>query len=210
MAKSADGTKMKFPLRVETSGRVAKIYKLKNGTFKTHFSFAQKAYQNTHATAESALLYLKDELAKLDTDRANSVALNPLKGTTQNYAELEVLLAKEGEGATLREAVQFFLAHRKTKKLVVETFSVCAEQFVEAQKGGNRSTVHITTLKRHFRRFGTDFGNRKIHEITTAEIADWLNKQKNKGKNTLWNPKTRMSVRGSLVSLARYRLSKLS
>ena len=30
MAKSADSKKMKFPLKVEISGRVAKIYKLGN------------------------------------------------------------------------------------------------------------------------------------------------------------------------------------
>jgi len=28
MAKSADGKKMRFPMKVETSGRVGKIYKL--------------------------------------------------------------------------------------------------------------------------------------------------------------------------------------
>ena len=195
---------MRFPYEVKTASRVGKIYKLRNGTFKTHFNYAGKSFQNTHATVESALLYLKDELAKLDTNSADSVALNPLKGSVRNYAELEELLSKEGEGASLQEAVRFFLNNRTTKKWKPLNFSVCAESFVSAQKTDNRSSIHITTLEKHFRRFGTAFGTKKIHDITSSEITQWLGKQTSKGKNAPWSPKTKKSVRGSLVSLACY------
>ena len=154
--------RIKFPHVFTKNGRIGKIYYLPStGTYKTHFKFAEKEYPNTHKTFENAAIYLEREFSKLDTDRANSLALNPLNGDVRTYSELEQLLREKANGATLRDAVSFYIAHHPTKRFQPTTVERCAEQYVAAQKAANVSPIHITTLKKHFRRFNKSFGSRK-------------------------------------------------
>lgn len=194
---------MTFPHVFTKNGRIGKVYFLPStGTFKTQFKFAGKEFPNTHKTFERAVSYLEREFSKLDTDRANSLALNPLNGDVRTYSELEQLLREKGNGATLRDAVSFYIAHHPTKRFQPMAVERCAEQYVAAQKADNVSPIHITTLEKHFRRFNKSFGSRKIDEITTLEIADWLRSQKDASTGSLWSVKTRTSNLGSLVGLS--------
>jgi integrase len=196
--------KLTFPFRVEKNGRTGKVYRLGNGTFKSYFRFSGAPKANTHATFDGALEYLNGEFVKLDSDRENALSLSPLNGDVRMYSELEHLLREKGAGATLREAVAFYLAHHANKKFQPNTVSECATAFVESQRTNNASPPHVKTLEKHFRRFKEDFGTRKIHEITALEITAWLGSQRTKkrAKDEAWSAKTRRSVRGSLVSLS--------
>ena len=193
-------TKRRFPFRFEKNGRVGKIYKLGNGTFKTYFRFAGEGISNTHASFESAYKHLEGEFSKLDGDRENTLSLNVLNSPVRVYSELEQLVLRNG--ATLREAVTFFLAHHKNKRFEPRNVTECAEIFVEHQRRNNISPSQIKTLEKHFRRFNEEFGTRKIHEITALEITNWLISRRDAKKAKLWSAKTRTSVRGSLVSLS--------
>jgi hypothetical protein len=193
---------IRFPFIFESNGRTGRIKKWGEGKFGTYFLFAGKKCRNSFGSFETAYEFLDREFSKLDTDRANALSLNPLNQNVQAYAELEELLRREGDGATLRDAVAFFLAHHRHKRFEAKTFSECSTMFVKHQEGNNISPIQIKTLEKHFRRFEQDFGTRKIHEITTMEISDWLISQANKGTTIPWSAKTRISNLGSLVSLS--------
>ena len=202
--KPRTANRFHFPFKFEKNGRTGKIYKLGNGTFKTAFIFAGSPRQNTFKTVQSALAYLEGEFSKLDTQREHSLALHPLNGSAKSYAELEQLLREEGSGASLREAVSFYVAHHKTKAFKAKPVSECARDFVAAQRTNGITDIQIKTLEKHFRRFERTFAARKIHEITTQEISDWLGAQLDEKTQEPWSIKTRKGVRGSLVSLSIY------
>jgi integrase len=204
MTKPRTANQFRFPFKVEKNGRTGKIYKLGNGTFKTAFTFAGEPKQNTFKTPQAAFAYLDAEFSKLDTQRENALSLHPLNGNAKSYAELEQLLRDEGSGASLREAVAFYIAHHKTKRFKAMAVSACAADFVSSQRTNGITDIQIKTLQKHFRRFEKEFGSRKIHEILTQEISDWLGSQVDEKAKTPWSIKTRKSVRGSLVSLSIY------
>ena len=204
MAKSSPPKTPTFPYMLTHQGRTGTIYDLKSGKFKTYFVFAGEPKQNTFASFEAAYKYLIEEFGKLDTDRANAVSLTPLNNSVRTYAELEHLLRQEGAGATIQEAVAFYLAHNKTKRFAPKTVEECAKLFIQSQRTKNTSPSQIKTLEKHFRRFKREFGNRKIHEITKLEIENWLGACKDEKTGKLWSDKTYLSNRGSLVSLSRY------
>lgn len=194
----------RFPFKFEKNGRTGKIYRLGNGTFKTAFTFAGMPRQNTFKTPQSALEYLDAEFSKLDEQREDSQALHPLNGSVKGYAELEQLLRDEGNGASLREAVAFYIAHHKTKHFKAKPVSDCTASFIAAQRTNGVTKIQIKTLEKHFRRFEKQFGTRKIHDITTQEVSDWLGSRTDEKTAEPWSIKTRKGVRGSLVSLALY------
>jgi len=202
VTKPRSARRLIFPFAFEKNGRTGKIYKLGNGTFKTHFLFGGEPKQNTFKTFEAAYGYLEREFSALDLRRSDSLALNPLNSDVRTYSELEQLLREQGNGATLREAVTFFLAHQHSRRFKPQTFLESAQTFIEAQRANDVSNIQIKTLQKHFRRFAEDFGSRKIHEITALEVTRWLATRKDKKTHSVWSSKTRRSVRGSLVSLS--------
>jgi hypothetical protein len=117
---------------------------------------------------------------------------------------MEQLLREQGDGASLREAVTFFLVNRKTKRFRPKPVTECATSFLESQRTNNVSAIQIKTLAKHFRRFKEDFGSRKIHDVTALEITSWLGSRKDKRTGAAWSTATRRKVRGSLVSLSLY------
>jgi hypothetical protein len=193
-----------FPFTFLKNGRFGKVYRLNTGNFGTYFLFAGVPKRNTFKTFEAACLYLDGEFSKLDTDRSNALSQNPLNSDVRNYSELEQLLRREGDGATLREAVTFFLANHKSKRFTPKTVVDCTKMFIVSQRANNVSPSQIQTLEKHYRRFKLEFGSRRIHEITALEIAEWLATRKDEKTGEPWSTKTRTSNLGSLVSLALY------
>ena len=202
MRKPRTAQGVTFPYAFTKNGRTGKIYRLGSGKFKTYFMFGQEPDHNTHGTFDTALLYLEREFATLDTNRANSLSQNPLRSDVQGYAELEQLLIERGNGASLRDAVNFFLAHSKNRRFEPKTVSDCVAAHLKHQEGNGVTSIQIKTLAKHFRRFERDFGSRKIHEVTTLEVANWLAGCTDRDTGKPWSAKTRKSVRGSLVSLS--------
>jgi integrase len=198
------GRRLVFPYRYTKNGRHGKIYRCSNQIFKTHFIFAHKAYQNTFSTFENALAFLENEFDKLDDKPNESPSLFPLERDRKHYHELELRLKLETDKASLWQAVDFYIAHHKRKRLEPYSVNDCIEKFIASRIASNASTSQIRNLLKHCRRFAIAFGDRKIHEIEAAEIEHWFNSQKDQNTGTLWQPKTRKNYRGSLVAMSLY------
>jgi integrase len=200
---------IKFPYAVPNLSRKASIYKYSEDHFETYFRYGQKPHKNSFKTFDAALLYLKEEIKKLDADTANSLSLAPLNGTVRSYAELEHLLREKGDGGTLRDAVNLYLAFRPKSKFKPMTVLDCSKKYVESCKSNNITTPQIKTLEKHFRRFNRTFGTRKIHDIDVEEISLWLNECIDEKTLKPWKPKTKRSTRASLVSLGNFARKQL-
>jgi integrase len=195
--------KISFPYRHENNGRHGMIYLCGDGKFKTHFKFAHKYHQNTFVNFENALAFLEKEFNTLDTKLEESSSQFPLERDRKHYFELEQLLKQKSDGASLWQAVDFFLNYNKKKKFTPMTVSDCADRYIQESIDTNLTISQIKNLKKHFRRFSKTFGNRKIHDLETLEIKTWLSSQKDRyGKP--WSPKTRKNCRGTLVGLSIY------
>ncbi|HEY5749341.1 MAG TPA: hypothetical protein VIU12_24910 [Chryseolinea sp.] len=194
----------KFPYEFKKNGRTGRIKKWGDGKFGTYFRYGGQPRRNSFNSFEAALKYLDSEFRKLDTDQANSLSLNPLNGDVKDYRELELLLRKEGGGATLRDAVAFYLANYERQKVNPKCVKECTEAFLIEQKHRNLTGIHLKTLRKHLNRFNEEFGGKFIHKLTAAQIGGWLATRKDEKTDKLWSAKTRTSVRGSLVSLSRF------
>ncbi len=201
--RSKTGNGIHLPYKFEKNGRTGRIKKWGDGKFGTYFVFGATKIRNSFRSFEAAWEYLDREFSRLDTDRANSIALNPINHDVKTYSELEQILRERGSGATLREAVQFYLNHFEHKKFAPKKVNECIEAFEAEEKGRNHSALHYRTLARHLGHFSRTFGVREIHKVTAKEISDWL-KEFRQEDGGLWAVKTRISVRGTLVSLFIY------
>ncbi len=200
-----------FPFVFQANGRIGRIKLWPSGLYATQFTFAGEQDRNTFKTFEAAWLYLHTEFSRLDTDRANARSQHALNADVRTYSELEQLLRTEGSGATLREAVIYYLANHRKSPFKPRKFAECEIAFREQQKRYGISTGQYAALAKHFRRFsrasGEDkklFADRDIDSFTTLEISGWLNGCRYEKTGELWGWKTRTNVRGSLVSLSRY------
>ena len=194
---------IKFPYRFAKSGRVGSIYRSKTGKFHTYFSFAGEEDRNNFSTFEKAKEYLSENFDTLDSRVAESSAAYPLKHERMYYHDLEALLHAQTDGATLRDAVDFYLSQRPKSKFTPLTVSKCKEKFLEDKKRDNLSHLQLRTLKKHLKRFEETFGSRQIHDITTEEINTWVHSQKDRRTREKWSTSYKRNVLGSLVTFAR-------
>lgn len=193
-----------FPYRFEKNGRKGSIYRCKNGTFSTYFQFAGKNTRNSFATFEEAKIYLGKEFDTLDTNWADTASQNPLSRDRKYYSELELVLREQADGASLRDAVDHYLAHRPKTKFKSLTMTECKEKFLADKANLNLSNFQMKSLKKHLKRFEAKFGPRKMHEITAEEINTWLHSQKDRKTKKKWSIKYKINVHGTLVTFARH------
>jgi len=172
--------------------------------------FAHEANQNTFATFDNALEYLAKEFDKLDTDLSESESQFPLSRDRKHYFELEQKLKQESDNASLWQAVDFYLAHHKRKKLTPLTVKDCCDKYIQSQIANNISSSQIKNLKKHCGRFVKTFGSRKIHQFDIEEIQQWFNSQKDERTGEPWEPKTKKNNRGSLVAMSLFARKNLS
>ena len=199
--RTKNGKGVKFPYLFQKHGRNGRIKQWK-GKFGTYFRYAGEKRRSSFGTFEAALQHLEGEFSKLDTDRKNSETLFPLKGDAETYRELEELLRVRGNGVSLREAVEFYLAHGETRRFKAKSVGDCIDDYLIHEKQSNVTAIHLATLAKHLRRFREEFGLRKIHTVTTMEITKWLTNCADKKSGKLWSEKTRNNVRGSLLCLS--------
>ena len=195
--------RIRFPYPFEKNGRIGKIYRAKNGTFPTFFTFAGKEDRNSFSTFEAAKKYLSENFDTLDTRMADSSAAHPLKHDRMYYHDLEALLHAETDGATLRDAVDFYLSQKPKSKFTPLTVTKCKEKFLADKEKENVSYLQMRSLRKHLKRFEATFGTRQIHDITSEEINKWLHSQKGGKPRKEWSSKYKANVMGSLVTFAR-------
>ncbi len=149
-------------------------------------------------------MYLDKEFKTLDTELVESESQFPLARDRRHYYELEQRLKKESEEATLWKAVDFYLAHHKTKKFSPHTVEACCEKFIQSGIANELSSSQVKNLKKHCGRFSKKFGKRKIHEIDSGEIQQWFETQKDEKSGKPWKSKTKRNYKGTLVSMSLY------
>ena len=95
MTRPRSKNRITFPFTFQQTGRTGRIKKWGDGKFGTYFLFAGSKKRNSFGSFEAAYEFLEREFSKLDTDKANSLSLNPLNQDVRTYAELEDLLRRE-------------------------------------------------------------------------------------------------------------------
>ena len=114
----------------KSSGRTGKIYLVGKGIYKTHFRHRGEAKQNTFSSFENAKVFLDSEFKKIDIQPEESSTLFPLNRERKYYSELEKHLKEESGGATLGQAVEFFLAVSGQQKFKPMNVADCISNFV--------------------------------------------------------------------------------
>jgi integrase len=76
-------------------------------------------------------------------------------------------------GATITQAVDYFIAHRATIARSC-TVSALIVEFLPEMKKRNKRDLYVKDLKNRLKRFEGEFGERIVAEVRTPEIADWL------------------------------------
>ena len=201
--RSKKGTAIRFPFVFERQGRIGRIKKWGDGKFGTYFVFGATKFRNSFRSFEAAWEHLDKEFSKLDADGANSLVLHPIRHDVKTYSELEQILREKGSGATLREAVEFYINHHKHEKFAPKKVNACVEAYLAEEGSRNHSALHEKTLTRHLGHFVKGFGHREIHEVTAKEVSEWLRSFRQEDGSS-WAVKTRISVRGTLVGLFIY------
>ena len=201
--RSKNGGAVRFPYVFEKHGRHGRIKKWGDGKFGTYFVFGATKFRNSFRSFEAAWNYLDQEFSKLDADRTNSLVMHPIRHDVKTYSELEQILREKGDGATLREAVEFYLNHHQHKKFIPKKVNACVEAYLAEERSRNHSALHVRTLSRHLGHFIKTFGHREIHDVAAKEISDWLRGFRQEDGSP-WAVKTRISVRGTLVGLFIY------
>jgi hypothetical protein len=195
---------IKFPYVFEKNGRIGRIYKAADGTFPTYFLFAGKPDRNSFTQFDRAKSYLSNEFDKLDIQSTDSASLYALSRDRKYYHDLEQLLHSKTDGATLRDAVDFYLTARPKTKFKPLTVAECSDKFILDKTKDNLSAFQIKSLRNHLKRFGEAFGKKRMHEVTSEEIKNWLHSQKDRKSKLAWSIKYKINVLGSLVTFAKH------
>lgn len=192
-------SKIKFPITVKRGNVRVKIYSTPtNGcdSYTVAYYFAGKRQRRTFADLalakqEAELAATKISAGELDVlqltsaDRTAYVrAMEMLKalGTPLELAVMQfVEAAKLLEGASLVEAVKFYLKHHSAKVPRKAVKEVVAE-LLEAKRADGLSEVYITDLTSRLKRFATAF-ECPIQMVLSAEIQDYLRGLKLSGRS---------------------------
>lgn len=76
-------------------------------------------------------------------------------------------------GKTLPDAADFYLAHMETMKKSVEV-NLAIDELIQNRKASGAGKRYCYDLNLRLKRFASDFRQRLVAEISTAEIDHWL------------------------------------
>lgn len=100
------------------------------------------------------------------------VVLSPVE-----MAEFVSLRAElRGAGATMREAVSFFLKHGASLKRPVKV-SAAVRAFVDAKEEKGKALRTVQSYRQALKSLSLMHGERWVHELTTEDVRAWLNAQ---------------------------------
>ena len=134
-----------------------------------------KRLQNSFRTKEDAKLAIDDSLEQqriTAIDHRNKhVAVYDLS----DIQRIDVISARERlpRGATLTQAVEFFVKHTKPTGGAMTVSEVLAE-YLEAKTKANRRPDSLKSIKTRIGRFAEKFGQVPVHEISTHDIERWM------------------------------------
>lgn len=115
---------------------------------------------------------------------------------------LEAKAKLQARGATLREAVDFYLMHHRPAETVL-LFEELFHRFLEAKEEAGVTQRHLYQLKCSVGSFSDSVGGgrRPAHEITEEEILRWL-------RSNQWSWKTWNNYRGDVHAVFEWAVEK--
>ena len=76
-------------------------------------------------------------------------------------------------GATLRDAVEFYLPHLAATKCSC-TASALIDELIQAKEADGASTRYLADLRGRLKHFASVFGARSVASITAPQVEEWL------------------------------------
>jgi integrase len=146
----------------------------------------ERLFYKTKGEAETKA----DQLRTADRNSGREAFAIPAK-LREEALECAALLAPAG--ATLREAVEYYLSHAKPVGGPRSVAAVVAD-FLAAKKNAGRKPEYLRIQGHVLGYFGKTFGEREIHSLAHAEISAWMHSQP-------WKLRTRDNYRRDLGNL---------
>jgi integrase len=149
-----------------------------------------RRFFKTKAEAEAERLR---QITTLERHGREAVGLPPgeLSAIVQACKRLAV------HGKTIGDAVEFYLDYLERIRRCSVTVADLAKEVLEAKCKDGMSATYVGDLKKRFARFCTDFGERKVAEITVEELDNWL-------RALPGSPKSRANYRANVGVLFSY------
>jgi integrase len=182
--------------------RAPKIYKAKkpmaDGLVLTQWVVDMRLHDGKRRrlffdSESEANIAAKIETNKLANEGLRASQIEP--GLREEAIKCKDLL--NGLGATLEEAVRFFLAHRPTTDM--KTLEDAIEHFIASRGAKENRSRSVSTYQGHLNAFKgvLKYGRVHIHEISTQKIEKYFETQK-------FAPKTRNNHLGTLKTFFLY------
>lgn len=121
-------------------------------------------------TRRKADAWLRKTKARAEKEGSASAILMPEALRVEATTQAERL---KPFGATITQAVDYFIAHRATIARSCTVAALVKEFIPEMKKQGKRD-LYVKDLKNRLNRFEGEFGERIVAEIRGPEIGDWL------------------------------------
>ena len=221
-------SKPKFPVTVKRGHTVVKIYRTPSRgceAFTVSYYLGEKRQRVTFSDLGLAMTEAETVANKLSTGEVNVLTLTsgdrlayiraiealkptgvPLEIAAMLFAEAHALL----DGASLLEAVRFYLKHT-TDKLPKKNVPEVVTEFLEAKETDKMSAVYVKDLKSRLGRFAAKFPGR-LALVTKAEIEDFLRGLKGKdddGNETIsLSGKSRNNYRRAIGTLFNFAVTR--
>jgi integrase len=143
---------------------------------------------------EEAETVLKQKLIEQENYGIAGVSFNE-----RHRAEyLECAEALQPFGASIRDAVIFFIPHLQAMKRSC-TASQLVDEFLKVKEADGASTRYLGDLRSRLNQFSEIFNGKSIAEITSREVDEWLRSLSDKDTGKRLSPITRNNFRRVLI-----------
>src|SRR5262249_51116042 len=111
---------------------------------------------------------------------------------------LECAEALQPFGATIRDAVKFYLPHLSAMKRSC-TAAQLVHQLLKIKEADGASERYLSDLRSRLNQFSEIFNGKAIADITSTKIDEWLRSLSDKGTGKRLSPITRNNFRRVLI-----------
>ena len=111
---------------------------------------------------------------------------------------LECAEALQPFGATIREAVKFYIPHLQAMKRSC-TAAQLVDELLKVKEADGASKRYLSDLRSRLNQFSEIFDGKPIAEITSTEIDEWLRSLSDKETGKRLSPITRNNFRRVLI-----------
>ncbi len=159
----------------DTNGRGDVAWRVRLGKRFTGASGIRKNFR----TLEEARDWIHGDGQKLRAHVESPLSLKAKAGssgfelTGPHIADAASAIRALGDSGTLTQAVAYYLQKAKPKN-GSHTVHSTIDELIKSKERAERSHRHIKGLRTNVKRFAAKFGKKNIHEISSAQIENWL------------------------------------